>query len=275
MTNRFKAWEWIGEKGNCSVVNKNKWRGAREASTSLPQFQLDTNPLSSAVVQESPTVSPFVTLGLLSMKTATPLHSLNLPPFSKLSSTLTVVTLALCPVLVITPFCSFSGLHFFLHYVLWLHTSDPLNRFISPILKVCLLSMVSQTLFVLLSTPESDLPNLFSLSSLFSAPFLDNYSTAISLWRWKSILPPVTVSPCLRIKGRQLAGPYLRLSIHLPLRSDDKAALNQCSTDVTVTGERWSMRQRIRLRAAEEQTVAHNWFDLLNTRYKARAVISF
>lgn len=71
-------------------------------------------------------------------------------------------------------------------------TSDPLNRFTLPILKVCLGPMISQSLFARLSPPGYDSPGLPSTSSLPSVPFLsspprritlDIYSTAIRLGR--------------------------------------------------------------------------------------------
>lgn len=82
------------------------------------------------------------------------------------------------------------SLSFFSYSPLWLHTSDPLNRFTHHILKVCLPPMISQSLFAPLFCsgiwfiqPPLHILALFSpCLSPCSIP-LDIYWTAISLRR--------------------------------------------------------------------------------------------
>lgn len=192
--------KWGEGQKLCDIRKREDEEDVRQAvyitSTELqPGLEPTEEASDSAVTQETP-LALSVCLshwpGLAPTKTATPLPFLRLPTLSFHPHS--PFLHFLCDYSHHLAFLSSSGLplslSFFSYSPLWLHTSDPLNRFTHYILKVCLPPMISQSLSALLSTLGSDLPSLLSTSLLFSAPFLspcritlDIYSTAISLRR--------------------------------------------------------------------------------------------
>lgn len=201
---------WSKKKGRSSeMYEKGRWRGCEPAGvihldrvTAWPQAHWGGQRQHRDTGEAVGTLSLFVTLAWPSIHENTPLPTLCLPPFSfsKLSSTLALVFFPFPTWLPPPARLSFLlwppslgllvlSLSFFSYSPSWLHTSDPLNNFTHSIFTVCLLTMISQSLFALLSTVGSGFPISISTSLLFSAPFLspcritlDIYSTAISLW---------------------------------------------------------------------------------------------
>ena len=274
---------WVKEKGSSSMINDKKRRwGGREAGgvhhlgrvTAWPRAHWEGLWQRRDTGDAGGTLSPFVTAA--PMKTAAPLPSLHPLPSQSLHPPSPPCfirslcdyphPLAFLPPPSDLPHSTLSSYLFLIHphdstlLIPWTVSASPSSKFAVFLWSPNLFLLCSLLLNLIYpASPPLRSPIPFPLQNhpwyLFGCHQPGE--------RWKSILPPATAPLWLRRKGRQLAGLSVRPSIHLPLRSVDKAVGNQCSTDCNWRGT-----------GAEEQEWHNKWLVLNHKVCESRSIIS-